>query len=145
MPFALQLKNNTIHISQGDIASLIENRNKALTELDQKTAESLRKLDEKALAVQKEVKNVAVAAKRTVSMKKRVAIYEINTAEKQAKRKIDDGISEIEKSVKKAKKRIVREKVRIQYLISTVLSRSTRQCYITNIYDFGKALLYMKF
>ncbi|XP_060595657.1 uncharacterized protein LOC132749778 [Ruditapes philippinarum] len=46
-----QLRNNTIHISQGDTVTLLENRNKALTELDERTAESLRKLDEKALAV----------------------------------------------------------------------------------------------
>ncbi|XP_060561926.1 uncharacterized protein LOC132721623 [Ruditapes philippinarum] len=105
-----QLKNNTIHISQGDTVSLLENRNKALTELDERTAKSLRKLDEKALVVQKEVKNVALAAKRTVSMKKRVAISKINTAEKQAKQKIDDDIFEIEKSVKMAKNSIVREK-----------------------------------
>jgi hypothetical protein len=99
--------------------SLLENRKKPITELDERTAESLRKLDEKELAVQKEVKNVAVAAKRTVSMKERVAISKINTAEKQAKQKIDDDIIEIEKSVKMAKNSIVREKGRASSAVHT--------------------------
>ncbi|XP_060556992.1 uncharacterized protein LOC132717521 [Ruditapes philippinarum] len=41
-------------------------------------------------------------------MKKRVAISEINTAEKQLKRNIDDGKFEIAKSVKRAKSSIIR-------------------------------------
>ncbi|XP_060588264.1 uncharacterized protein LOC132743730 [Ruditapes philippinarum] len=114
-----QLKNNTIQISQGDTVSLLENRNKALTELDERTAQSLRKLDEKALAVHKDfdkVQNVALAAKQTISMKERVAISKINTAQKQAKRKIDH---EIKESVKKAKKCIDREQKRATSAVHT--------------------------
>ncbi|XP_060592345.1 uncharacterized protein LOC132747054 [Ruditapes philippinarum] len=81
-----QLKNNTIHISQGDMVSLLENRSKALTELDEKTADALRKLDEKTAE----------------------SLRKINTAGKQVKRKINDGKFEIAKSVKRAKSSIIR-------------------------------------
>ncbi|XP_060597880.1 uncharacterized protein LOC132751679, partial [Ruditapes philippinarum] len=112
--FTIQLKNNTIHISQGDTVTLLENRKKALTELDQRTAESLRKLDEKALAVLHKLKqdvgelkdatladveNAGTSLKQTLYEERRDAISEINTAGEQAKQdiagKTSDGISEI--------------------------------------------------
>ncbi|XP_060592506.1 uncharacterized protein LOC132747192 [Ruditapes philippinarum] len=87
-----QLRNNTIHISQGDTVSLLENRNKALTELDERTAESLRKLDMKALAVRNtlkvdvdEFKNAALVDVGNAGISvKQTLIAEITTAGKQA-------------------------------------------------------------
>jgi hypothetical protein len=125
MPFTLQLKNNTIHISQGDKVSLLQMRNNALTELDDKTAESLRKLDEKALAVRykleqdvdsfkdaalADVKNAGMSVKQSFIVVKKVAILDITTAKKQGVQdiagKTTDSISEINTAEKQAKQDI---------------------------------------
>ncbi|XP_060587317.1 uncharacterized protein LOC132742839 [Ruditapes philippinarum] len=103
----IQLRNNTIHISQGDTVSLLENRNKALTELDERTAESLRKLDEKALAVRNTLKldvdkfkNAAlVEVENAGTSVKQSLMAEITTAGKQGIQdialKTNDGLSKI--------------------------------------------------
>ncbi|XP_060608034.1 uncharacterized protein LOC132760141 [Ruditapes philippinarum] len=113
-----QLKNNTIHISQGDKVTLLQMRHKALTELDDKTAESLRNLDEKAFAVQQDVnavkdaaladvKSAGASVKESFIVEKKVAIFDITTAKKQGVQdiagKITDGISEITTAGEQAK------------------------------------------
>ncbi|XP_060564224.1 uncharacterized protein LOC132723517 [Ruditapes philippinarum] len=109
-----QLKNNKIHISQGDKVSLLQMRNKALTELDDKIAEHLRKLDEKALALRyklkldvdefkdsalADVENAGISVKQSLTVEKGVAISDIATARKEGIHdiagKTTDGISEI--------------------------------------------------
>jgi hypothetical protein len=114
MPFSLQLRNNTIHISQGDTVSLLVNRNKALTELDERTAESLRKLDEKALAVRNtlkkdvdEFKNAALVDVENVGTSvKQTIVAEVTAAGDQTLQDIagntTDGISKINTAGKQA-------------------------------------------
>ncbi|XP_060601945.1 uncharacterized protein LOC132755155 [Ruditapes philippinarum] len=109
-----QLRNNTIHISQGDTVSLLVNRNKALTELDERTAESLRKLDEKALAVRNtlkkdvdEFKNAALVDVENVGTSvKQTIVAEVTAAGDQALQDIagntTDGISKINTAGKQA-------------------------------------------
>ncbi|XP_060553010.1 uncharacterized protein LOC132714223 [Ruditapes philippinarum] len=121
-----QLKNNTIHITQGDTVSLLENRNKALTELDERTAESLRKLDEKAFAVWYDLKEDVVkltkkalteveiagtSVKETLSVEKNEGISDINiaraSAERDIARKINHGLSDINTARAHSKEDIV--------------------------------------
>jgi vacuolar-type H+-ATPase subunit H len=130
MPFTLQLKNNTIQINQGDKVSLLQMRNKALTELDDKTAESLRKLDEKELVLRyklklnidefkdsalADVKNAGISVKQSLTLEKEVAISDIATARKQGIQDIAgetiDGISEINTAGKQAKQNIAGETI----------------------------------
>jgi hypothetical protein len=89
-------------------------RNKALTELDDRTAECLRRLDEKALALRyklkldidefkdsalADVENAGISVKQSLTVEKGVAISDIATARKQGIQDIagetTDGISEI--------------------------------------------------
>jgi F0F1-type ATP synthase membrane subunit b/b' len=113
--FALQLKNNKIHITQGETMSLLEKRNKALTELDERTAESLSKLDDKLYKLKQDLddsKNTALAdvenARTLVKQTQKVAISDITSARKKGIQniagKIDGALSEINSAKKQAKR-----------------------------------------
>ncbi|XP_060552568.1 uncharacterized protein LOC132713880, partial [Ruditapes philippinarum] len=123
--FLLQLKNNTIHISQEDIKPLIAKRKHALAELDDRTAESLRKLDEKAFdvlhkleqdvddlkrAALTDVENAGTSTKQNIYVEKHDAIFDIIRAREQAKQNISDnataGVSDINKATEQAKQDI---------------------------------------